>query len=162
DGALRAVKLFKPQVVSTSAMGRFEREYRSISGLSHPNIVEVYDFGVHGDRPWFSMELLEGTDLRKWVAEMRPGPHGAGDEDYAKRSAYVFNQVADALAVVHAAGIIHRDIKPENIFVKYGRFPRAKLLDFGHAKSDQDRQNLTVTGTVLGTAWYIPPEQAMG
>jgi eukaryotic-like serine/threonine-protein kinase len=161
-GTLRAIKLFKPQVVSASNMGRFEREFRSIARLSHPNIVEVYDFGVHGERPYFSMELLDGSDLRRFITEVRPKDGEEGFEDYARRSAYVFHQIADALAVVHTAGIVHRDLKPENIFVKWGRFPRAKLLDFGHAKAQGDNQNLTVTGTVLGTAWYIPPEQAMG
>jgi serine/threonine protein kinase len=160
-GAVRAMKLFKPQVVSASAMGRFEREFRSIASLSHPNIVHVYDFGVAGDRPFFTMELLEGSDLRRYVQDNRPAEASPGFEAYVKRIAYVFHQVVDALDTVHGAGIVHRDIKPENIFVKSGKFPRAKLLDFGHAKSE-DQQNLTVTGTVLGTAWYMPPEQAMG
>jgi len=161
DGAMRAVKLFKPQVISPSNMGRFEREFRAIASLAHPNVVQVYDFGVHQDRPYFSMELLEGTDLRRYIADTRPAPDKPGFDEYVRRSAYVFHQIADALATVHAAGIVHRDLKPENIFVKFGKFPRAKLLDFGHAKTG-DNQNLTVTGTVLGTAWYIPPEQAMG
>ena len=161
DGTFKAVKLFKPQVISTSNMGRFEREFRAIASIKHPNIVQVYDFGIHHDRPFFSMELLEGTDLRKYIAETKPAKDSPDYEEYARRSAYIFHQVADALAVVHAAGIVHRDIKPENIFAKFGRYPRAKLLDFGHAKTG-DNQNLTVTGTVLGTAWYIPPEQAMG
>ena len=160
-GELRAIKLFKPQVISASNMGRFEREFRAITSIKHPNIVKVYDFGVHKDRPYFSMELLDGTDLRRYIADTRPAADHPGFEEYARRAAYVFHQIADALATVHAAGIVHRDLKPENIFVKFGKYPRAKLLDFGHAKTG-DNQNLTVTGTVLGTAWYIPPEQAMG
>src|SRR5262245_30564541 len=160
-GEIRAIKLFKPQVISPSNMGRFEREFRAIASIAHPNIVKVHDFGVHEGRPFFSMELLDGTDLRRYIAETRPAPEAPGFDEYARRSAYVFHQIADALAAVHSAGIVHRDLKPENIFVKFGKFPRAKLLDFGHAKTG-DNQNLTVTGTVLGTAWYIPPEQAMG
>jgi serine/threonine protein kinase len=162
SGAIFAMKLYKPQTVSASALGRFEREFRSIARLSHPNIVVVHDFGVENGRPWFTMEVLEGTDLRRFVLEQRPGDDAPGFDDYVRRVAYLFHQVCDALAVVHAAGLVHRDIKPENIFVKQGRFPRAKLLDFGHAKEDGPPENLTVTGTVLGTAWYIPPEQAMG
>jgi serine/threonine protein kinase len=163
DGSIVAMKLFKPQVVSKSAMARFEREFRAIGRLSHPNIIVVHDFGVDGERPYFTMELLEGSDLRRYVQEQRPQDGVPGFEDYVRRIAYVFHQLADALCVVHAAGLVHRDIKPENLFVRAGRFPRAKLLDFGHAKEDQDGgAQLTVTGTVLGTAWYIPPEQAMG
>ncbi len=161
NGEIRAIKLFKPQVISASNMGRFEREFRAIASIQHPNIVKVYDFGVHEQRPYFSMELLDGTDLRRYIADTRPVSGAPGYDEFARRSAYVFHQIADALAVVHAAGIVHRDLKPENIFVKFGKYPRAKLLDFGHAKTG-DNQNLTVTGTVLGTAWYIPPEQAMG
>src|SRR5205823_1677398 len=86
DGApLRAIKLFKPQVVSVSNMGRFEREFRSIAKLSHPNIVEVYDFGVHEQRPFFSMELLDGTDLRRYISDTRPGPEKNGYDEYVRR-----------------------------------------------------------------------------
>jgi len=161
DGSIRAIKLFKPQVMSPSNMGRFEREFRAITSIQHPNIVQVFDFGIHEDRPYFSMELLDGTDLRRYIADTRPADGSDGYDEYARRSAYIFHQLADALHTVHSAGIVHRDLKPENIFVKFGKFPRAKLLDFGHAKTG-DNQNLTMTGTVLGTAWYIPPEQAMG
>src|SRR5262245_47959102 len=86
DGTLKAVKLFKPQVISPSNMGRFEREFRAITSIKHPNIVQVYDFGIHRDRPFFSMELLEGTDLRKYVADTRPGKDADGYDEYANRS----------------------------------------------------------------------------
>ncbi len=167
DGRVVAMKLFKPQSVSASAMGRFEREFRSIQRLKHPNIIEVIDFGVDNGRPYFTMEVLSGCDLRKYIDQTRNDGHGGPEgappfDEYVRRVAYIFHQITDALAVVHAAGLIHRDVKPENIFVKEGKFPRAKLLDFGHAKEEDSGQNLTVTGTVLGTAWYIPPEQAMG
>jgi serine/threonine-protein kinase len=135
--------------------------FGAIPRLSHPNIVVVHDFGMDGQRPFFTMELLEGSDLRRYVEDQLPAAGAPGFDDYLRRIAYVFHQISDALATVHSAGLVHRDLKPENIFVKSGRFPRAKLLDFGHAKEDGG-QNLTMTGTVLGTAWYIPPEQAMG
>ena len=159
DKETRALKLLKAQALGATGLGRFEREYAAISRLEHSNIIRVFDFGMHGTHPYFSMELLEGTDLKAYTQERRP-VEGDRYDEYAAQAAYLFYQVADALGTVHAAGIVHRDLKPENIFVKPTRHPRVKLLDFGHAR-DEDNKNLTRTGTVLGTAWYIPPEQAL-
>jgi len=160
DQAVRALKLLKPVTPGDSGFGRFQREFAAISRLEHPNIIKVFTFGMEGERPYFSMEFLEGTELGPYAVSNRPAEGMPGFEEFARKIAYVFHQVSDALAVVHEAGVIHRDLKPPNIFVKSGRFPRAKLLDFGHARDD-DEKNLTQTGTVLGTAHYIPPEQAM-
>ncbi len=162
DGEIKAVKLLKPNSLVGTTLGRFQREFRVISNIDHRNIVRVYDFGMHdGGQPYFSMELLPGSDLGAWREAFRPVEGQDGYEAFAGNVAYIFHQVADALATVHRAEIIHRDLKPENIFVRPGRHPRAKLLDFGHAR-DNEGENLTQTGTVLGTASYIAPEQAMG
>lgn len=162
SGEERALKLLKEEAGGGTSIGRFEREFASVSKLDHPNIVKVHDFGRHGERLYFTMEILEGTELKPFCESHRPPAGSAAGfyEEYARKIAYVFYQVADALTAAHDAGLIHRDVKPDNIFVKAGRFPRAKLLDFGHARAE-DARNLTRTGSILGTAFYIPPEQAM-
>jgi serine/threonine protein kinase len=159
-GREKAIKLLKPERMTPSSRGRFEREFEAISRIAHPNVIRVEEWGFHGDRPFFVMELLEGDVLDVFADRTRPGP-GLNFDSFAPRIAYVFQQIADALDAVHAAGVIHRDLKPQNIIVADGRFPRAKLFDFGHAKED-DHRHLTTTGTVLGTASYIAPEHAMG
>jgi len=165
DGTVKAVKLLKATGLTDTTLARFEREFRVIAAIDHSHIVRVYDFGVHaapeGERAYFSMELLKGTDLDGWCIGNRPRTGHPGFAAFAHNCGYLFHQVADALATVHAAGIVHRDLKPANIIVRPGRYPRAKLLDFGHAR-DNEGENLTQTGTVLGTATYMPPEQAMG
>ena len=165
DRTVKALKLLKATGLADTTLARFEREFRVIRSIEHPHVVRVYDFGVHatpdGERAYFSMELLKGTDLAGWCAGNRPRPGHPGFEEYARNCGYLFHQLADGLATVHAAGIVHRDLKPANIIVRPGRHPRAKLLDFGHAR-DNEGEDLTQTGTVLGTASYMPPEQAMG
>lgn len=164
NDAVLAMKLLKPLPPHTGAQGRFEREFAVISKLEHRSIVRVHEFGMHGDRPYYTMELLDGCDLGFYVSHLRPEPIDGDDGGkyarYASRIAYILHQIADALAVAHDHEIIHRDLKPENVFVKPSKFPRARLLDFGHARAD-DAQDLTRTGSVLGTAHYLPPEQAM-
>jgi serine/threonine-protein kinase len=160
-GEERAIKLFNPQDVSESARARFAREFDAITRIVHPNVVRVHEWGVHGDRPFFVMELIDGDPLDAFLRPRRPAA-GAGDYDaFARTVAALFRQIADALSAVHAAGVIHRDVKPANIVVAEGPPPVAKLLDFGHAKEEDQRQ-LTTSGTVIGTASYIAPEQALG
>lgn len=158
-GEIRAVKVLRSGTGNVSVMARFEREFSVISRLNHPAVVRVYDYGLHEESPYYSMEFLEGVELKEFQEQFRPPAHAVGYEIFAERIAYVFHQIADGLAAVHDAGLLHRDVKPENIFVRPSRYPRAKLLDFGHARDD-DNQDLTKTGTVMGTAWYIAPEQA--
>ena len=166
DGSEKALKLLKPTGLAHNSVQRFRREYRVISALRHPNVIVVHDIGVHyedgAERPYFSMELLAGSDLGRWCAANRPVTGHPGFDVYAGHVAYLLHQICDALHAVHEAGVVHRDIKPANIFVRPGRFPRAKLLDFGHARAEEEGENLTQTGTVLGTATYMAPEQATG
>src|SRR5205814_4684146 len=145
-GREKAVKLLKPERMTPSSHGRFEREFAAMKRLAHPNIVKVEEWGLHADRPYFVMELVEGEALDLFADRERPPAGAPGYEVFAARIAGVFRQVADALELVHAAGIIHRDLKPQNVIVCGGRFPVAKLFDFGHAKED-DHRHLTTTGT---------------
>jgi Tol biopolymer transport system component len=135
---------------------RFEREARAAASLSHPNILAVHDVGHHEGTPYLVSELLEGATLRECIAD------GALHE--ARAAAYAA-EVARGLAAAHARGIVHRDLKPENLFVT--RSGCVKILDFGLAKLHEEHpaapgQRLTRTGTLLGTAGYVSPEQLRG
>ena len=141
---------------------RFEQEARSAGALNHPNIVALYDVGVHDGAPYLVTELLEGATLRDRLREGALTPRKA--VEYAV-------QIAQGLAAAHDKGIIHRDLKPENVFVC--RDGRAKILDFGLAKlitpgagdatvTRLTLDNQTEAGVVMGTAGYISPEQVRG
>ena len=160
-GEERAIKLFNPQQFTETSRGRFEREFEAISRIIHPNVVRVHEWGVHGDRPYFVMELVLGDALDEFARRRRPGEGAPGYDGFARDIARVFGQIAGALAAVHAQFVVHRDVKPENVIVADGDPPLAKLLDFGHAKEEDARQ-LTTSGTVIGTASYIAPEHALG
>ncbi len=138
---------------------RFELEARAVSALNHPNILTVYELGVHEGAPFLVMELLEGETLR---AAMAAGPMASG------RVAELGEQIAAGLAAAHERGIVHRDLKPENLFIT--RDGVVKILDFGLAKRSQ-LESLdstaamgvaTASGTVMGTLSYMSPEQATG
>jgi len=141
---------------------RFFNEARAASAVKHPGIVEIYDFGHHGDgSAYIVMELLEGESL-----STRLRGHGVMAE---ARAASLCRQVGGALAAAHAKGIVHRDLKPDNIFnvrdADVAGGERAKVLDFGIAKlaSDQPgQQSMTRTGMVMGTPAYMAPEQCKG
>jgi len=136
---------------------RFLREARVASSLGHPNIVEVFDLGHLDDgKPFQVMELLEGQSLAQRIQS-----EGALPEEEALEIA---EQILSALEAAHERGIIHRDLKPENVFLVERRgVTVAKLLDFGVSKSTNDQtMSLTVTGVVVGTPYYLSPEQARG
>ena len=138
---------------------RFEREARAAGQLNHPNVIAVYDVGSDGTTPYIVSELLEGEDLRSRLDQGGLSP---------RRAISYAIQIARGLAAAHAKGIAHRDLKPENVMVGSG--DHVKILDFGLAKllraepGDPDRTGaihtqLTATGTILGTASYMSPEQ---
>ena len=138
---------------------RFEQEAHAASALNHPNIVTIYGLGASSDGRFIAMELVRGTTLRE-IAK-RPS-----DIDTVVD---IGRQIAEALAVAHAAGITHRDIKPENIMVREDGY--VKVLDFGLARlirpssldsNDTQTMGNTTPGTVLGTIRYMSPEQANG
>ncbi|MEM1007657.1 MAG: protein kinase, partial [Myxococcota bacterium] len=140
---------------------RFRTEALAASHLRHENIIQVMDFGYQkGIGFYMVLEFLEGDDLESVVEH--------GEPLSAFYVAGVAKQIAAGLSVAHDAGIIHRDLKPSNIFLvprEGSKVPLVKILDFGIAKVqesellDEDSQNLTRTGTVLGTPFYLSPEQ---
>jgi eukaryotic-like serine/threonine-protein kinase len=162
-----AVKLLLPVFSSDAKMReRFQREARSAASLSHPNIIQVYDYGVAEAGPYIVMELVRGESLRRHIARSAVAPELA---------ARLAEQVCAAVAAAHAAGIIHRDLKPDNILVEEradGLF--AKVLDFGIAKLRDHRRAAgqpdgeaadtgDLTGaSVIGSPNYMSPEQCMG
>ena len=149
-----ALKLLHPLSMTDDAQGRFRREFRALSKLQHPNVLRVYEWGLLGSRPWFTMERLEGHDLRAEVEAMAQMPARARFE----RAEDILTQVARALAYVHERGLVHRDITPGNIFIV--RSGVVKLMDFGVVK--EAGAELTAVGELLGTVAYMAPEQITG
>ncbi len=138
------------------AQARFEREAKAAAQLRSPHVVQILDHGVWQGTPYIAMELLEGEDLGKRLQRIgRMAP---------QEVCTIITQVTRALTKAHAAGIVHRDLKPDNIFlVKDDDREIAKVLDFGIAKAatQLDGGN-TKTGAMLGTPYYMSPEQAQG
>jgi eukaryotic-like serine/threonine-protein kinase len=154
-----ALKLIRPgEATDPRALERFEREVRLTATLSHPNIVEVYDYGRAEDGTYYYvMEYLPGLSLEDLVQRHGPLPPG--------RVVYLLRQVCQALRVAHAAGLIHRDIKPSNVIAarRSGMDDVAKLLDFGLVlpRSGSPTPHLTGEGQVLGTPLFMSPEQVI-
>jgi serine/threonine-protein kinase len=154
-----AVKVLKHEYADDATFrSRFETEARHAAALHHPGVAGVYDFGeataTDGSgqpRPYLVMELVEGQPLSRLLADGRDLDRSAVRDLLA--------QAGDALAAAHAAGIVHRDVKPANLMVTPDG--RIKITDFGIARAG-DGAGITQTGTVMGTAQYLSPEQARG
>jgi len=161
-----ALKILKPSLAhDQDRLRRFEQEARAAAALSHPNIVAIYDIGMHDGAPYIVSELLEGQTLRE---RLHNGPIPRRQAiDYAR-------QIAQGLTAAHEKRIVHRDLKPENLFLtKDGRI---KILDFGIAKllnsafdseageagSIASMTTQTRSGSLLGTIAYMSPEQLRG
>ncbi len=130
---------------------RFEREARAVAALAHANIVALYDYGESEGRPFMVLECLQGGSLEDRLTSVQPL------EDAETRR--IAADVAAGLAHAHERGLVHRDLKPANIL--FDAEGRAKIADFGIARM-RGTGTLTETGTVLGTASYLSPEQATG
>src|SRR5881227_2609971 len=131
---------------------RFKREARSVAQLQHPNIVTVIDRGEQDGRQYIVFEYIEGENLKELV--VRKGHLGV------REALEIAIEVARALGFAHEHGLVHRDVKPQNVLLNGDG--RAKVTDFGIARSLDVEQSVTQTGTVLGTSNYLSPEQAGG
>ncbi len=154
-----AVKFIEGELANVAeAHARFEREAKAAAQLHSPHVVQIYDHGVWQGTPYIAMELLDGEDLGKRLQK-------EGGRLAAAQVNVVIQQVCRALTKAHAAGVVHRDLKPDNIFlVRDDDREIVKILDFGVAKSTAqaiDGSN-TKTGAMLGTPYYMSPEQAQG
>ncbi len=129
---------------------RFRREAKNAAGLSHPNIVSIYDRGEAEGTYYIAMEYLEGRTLKELLVARGPTPLAVAI-DYAR-------QILAALGFAHRNGIVHRDIKPHNVVVAPDG--RLKVTDFGIARAGTSQ--MTETGSIIGTAQYLSPEQAKG
>ncbi len=153
-----AVKFIEGEIAQLpEAQARFEREAKAAAQLRSPHVVQILDHGVFQGTPYIAMELLDGEDFGKRLQRIGRMP----PNDVLR----IIGQVCRALTKAHGVGIVHRDLKPENIFlVPDDDREIAKVLDFGIAKatgSGIDGSN-TKTGAMLGTPYYMSPEQAQG
>ncbi|HLB44983.1 MAG TPA: protein kinase, partial [Candidatus Limnocylindrales bacterium] len=147
-----AVKVLRAEYGRDPAfVARFRQEAQSAAALSHPNVVNVFDYGMEAGDPFIVMEMLDGGDLAAVIKE-----RGALELLAAAR---IGQQIFEALDAAHGRGIVHRDIKPTNVLLT--RAGRVKVADFGIARAFSEAQ-LTMPGTTLGSVHYFSPEQARG
>ena len=152
-----AIKILHPGKTSEEDLRRFQREFLSLKTLEHPNIVKVFESGVHNNYPWISMELVEGSDLdsliRSWEYPI--------ETPQFQIIRNILIQMCRALEYIHAQGIIHRDLKPSNVLITQSGVP--KLTDFGVVKNPQQfKSELTTMGSLVGTVAFMAPELIIG
>ncbi|OGA18720.1 MAG: hypothetical protein A3I63_06995 [Betaproteobacteria bacterium RIFCSPLOWO2_02_FULL_66_14] len=151
-----AIKLLRPARSNDESIARFEREVQLASQLSHPNTIEIYDYGrtTNGEF-YYAMEYLDGITTADLVARSGAVP--------VPRAVHLLRQVCAGLAEAHARGLVHRDVKPENLMVCRlgGEFDVLKILDFGLVKNvaEKHSRDLTRTLRILGTPLYMAPER---
>ncbi len=146
-----AIKILKPSVVSNrESYKRFVREMQLTAQLKHSNIITLYDVGVYEkNKPYFIMDFVEGITLKQWIKKKRN----------FTQITQVFMQILDAVGYAHNKEIIHRDLKPANVMITSSEKP--VIMDFGLAKSSSST-TLTASGQVMGSIYYMSPEQANG
>ena len=130
---------------------RFQQEARTLARLTHPNIIQVYDYVEDKGRFWIAMELIDGRELDEILREASPVT--------VPEAAKTGFQIAEAMAYAHSMGVIHRDLKPSNVMITSRNV--AKITDFGIAKLARS-SGITMAGTILGSPAYMSPEQAAG
>ncbi len=153
DVAIKLIRLeqFGPAVVEKMRL-RFEREAKTLAKLTHPNIVNIIDYGEFEGIPYLVMPYLQGGTLKQYL----------GKPLSLEKAASLLTPIADALAYAHQKGIVHRDVKPANIMFTEGEQPM--LTDFGIVRllENEDGVTLTGTGMGIGTPEYMSPEQGLG
>ncbi len=145
---LVAVKILRAPQLGRDVL-RFRREAEVAASLNHPNIVAIYDVGEHDGLPYYSMELVEGRSLADLTRDQPLG---------ARRAAELTKAIAEAAQFSHERHLVHRDLKPSNVIVDAAGLPH--VTDFGLARRFDGDADLTLTGQVLGTPNYLPPEYA--
>ncbi len=146
------VKLLSPELAKEQRnIEFFLREARSAAKLEHPNIVHIYNFGQENGSYFIIMSYVEGKSLQDLVAERGPLP--------VKEATDIMIGILDGLGHAHSKTVIHRDIKPANILVDKQGFPR--IVDFGLARSISEEKQLTMAGEMIGTAYFMSPEQGL-
>ena len=147
-----AIKTLKPNYVNQETfVDRFKREAKTAANLNHPNIVQIFDWGIEGE-PFFVMEYIEGNTLTSIITKNRT----ISLSDIL----FIGAQVSSGLHAAHQKGLVHRDIKPGNIMITPDG--KVKVTDFGIVSLQNEESDITKTGSILGTASYISPEQAQG
>ena len=145
--ALKMARL--PVDANAGEIARFRSEAEVAASVEHPNIVPIYEVGEHGGHHYFSMQLVEGGTLKDFIAELRDDP---------RRAVALIITVARAVHAAHSSGLIHRDIKPGNILIDRNGEPH--VSDFGLARRTDDLEERTLDGQMIGTPYYMAPEQA--
>lgn len=158
-----ALKVMLPELTRQAGFAaRFQREARTIARLQHPNIVQIYSTGTTanpragGGQPYLAMQYVPGGTLQAQLEQMAAQERRL----HPVAALQMMQQVADALAAAHAADIIHRDLKPSNILLDHSGKPI--VTDFGIAAVNSATTRLTQTGVVMGTPFYMSPEQIQG
>ena len=146
-----AIKTFKIDANDEDAVKRFNREAKAVTSLSHPNIVSIYDVENEGEFYYLILEYVEGMTLKDYMIKNPRIP--------IETIVHIAKQISAGLSHAHQNGIIHRDIKPQNILMKEDL--TCKITDFGIARAYGDT-TLTQTNQMLGTVYYLSPEQARG
>ena len=136
---------------SETLLARFQMEAEAAASLQHPHIVAIHEFGEFDDQPYYTMDFVAGRDLSQ-VCEGRPLE--------PRRAATYLRTIAETVQFAHGRGVLHRDIKPSNVLIDDDDRPR--ITDFGLAKRLGSESQMTVSGQMVGSPNYIPPEQALG
>src|SRR5215468_1191349 len=139
------------QLAGAAEVQRFRGEAQAAANLNHPNILAIHEIGQQEGQHFFSMDFVEGQNLARFVRQ-KPLP--------PQEAARCLKTIAEAIQYAHERGILHRDLKPSNILIDHSGQPR--ITDFGLAKRIKGDSDLTVSGQVLGSPNFMPPEQALG